>query len=117
MLVRGQTCFKVLEFNPEDLGIEQRPKTVGSSSVSTWRRDSSAAKGVASRRGVGNTCHLHTPWSWLQRLLTNRVLRIWVLEGTENEADIGTKPLGEDMLDRILKSLSSRLEQAFEGCS
>ena len=34
----GQPCFKVLEFNPEDLGIEQRPKTGGSSSVSTWRR-------------------------------------------------------------------------------
>ena len=49
-------------------------------------------------------------WSWLQRLVTNRVLRVWVVEGTENEADIGTKPLSGYMLDRILQSLSSRLE-------
>ena len=67
--------------------------------------DSSAAKGVASRRGVGKIRHLHTPLLWLQRRVTRRELRVWRIPGTENEADIGTKPLGGDLLDRILQKL------------
>ena len=46
--------------------LEQRRwlKILGSSSVSSWR-DFSAAKGVATRRGVENIRHLRTPLVWL----------------------------------------------------
>ena len=74
--------------------------------------DSSAAKGVAMRRGVGKIRHLHTPLLWLQRRVTNRELRIWKVKGTENEADVGTKPLAGDALDRILERLGFAFEQA-----
>ena len=38
--------------------------------------DSSAAKGVATRRGVEKKRHFHTPLILLQRRVTNRELRI-----------------------------------------
>ena len=40
------------------------------------------------------------------------------MEGAENEADIGTKLLSRDVLDRILKSLNlcSRLEEVSRFC-
>ena len=65
--------------------------------------DSSAAKGVATRRVVVKLRHLHIPLLWLQRRVTNRELRTLKVNGTENEADIGTKPQSGDMLDRSLK--------------
>ena len=72
--------------------------------------DSSAAKGVAMRRGVGKIRHLHTPLLWLQRRVTNRELKVWKVKGTDNEADIGTKPLSGDALDRILERLGFAFE-------
>ena len=68
--------------------------------------NSSAVEGVATRRGVGKIGHLHTPLLWLQRRVTNRELRIWKVKGSDNEADIGTKPLRGDVLDRILTNLN-----------
>ena len=61
---------------------------------------SSATKGVATRGGVGKIRHLQTPLLVLQRRMTNH----------ENEFDIGTKLLGGDMLDRILKTLKFAFE-------
>ena len=72
--------------------------------------DSSAAKGVAARRGVGKIRHLHTPLLWLQRHVTGRKLKVWKILGTDNEADIGTKSLSGDAIDRIMKRLGFTFE-------
>ena len=60
--------------------------------------ESSAAKGVATRRRVVKIRHLHTPLLWLQRRVTNRELRI-----------------SGDVLDRILKSLNFVFEAGVSG--
>ena len=129
-----QTRAEMLEFNPENSGLQLRRERVHGSRARRqyWvgseataedfaqkfglnlETDSSAAKGVATRRGVGKIRHLHTPLLWLQRRVTHRDLQIWKTKGGDDEADIGTKPLSGDVLDQILTNpnLYSRLERA-----
>ena len=73
--------------------------------------DSSSAKGVALRRGVGKIRHLHLPLLWLQRRVAMKEIRVWKVAGSENEADIGTKALNGEAIDKIL----SRLHFVFES--
>ena len=73
--------------------------------------DSSAAKGVASRRGVGKIRHLHTPLLWLQGRVQRKELKVWKIGGKTNEADIGTKALNGEALDQIMQRLDFVFEE------
>ena len=53
--------------------------------------DSSAAKGMASRRGAGSVRHIHCPALWLQQVIAQRRLRIAKRKGATLSADVGTK--------------------------
>ena len=53
--------------------------------------DSSAAKGMASRRGAGSVRHIHCPALWLQQVISNRRMVIERRAGATLSADIGTK--------------------------
>ena len=53
--------------------------------------DSSAAKGMASRRGAGSVRHIHCPALWLQQAIALRRLRITKRDGKSLSADVGTK--------------------------
>ena len=77
--------------------------------------DSSAAKGVASRRGVGKIRHLHTPLLWLQGRVRRKELKVWKIDGKTNEADIGTKALNGEALDAIMKRLDFVFEAQASG--
>ena len=58
-----------------------------------WRllTDSSAAKGMAQRQGVGKVRHLDLRTLYLQDLVKTEGLRIVKVKGEHNKADIGTK--------------------------
>ena len=63
--------------------------------------DSSAATGVATRRGVENVRHHHIPLLWLQRLVTDRGLRVWKVIGSDSEAErrrVGSNLVSETAL-------------------
>ena len=53
--------------------------------------DSSAAKGMASRRGAGQVRHIHCPALWLQQVISRRRLTIKKRAGAVLSPDIGTK--------------------------
>ena len=55
--------------------------------------DSSAAKGIGSRRGIGKIRHLETSSLWLQRAVTDRRLTLHKDKGETNQSDVGTKHL------------------------
>jgi hypothetical protein len=71
--------------------------------------DSSAAKGIASRRGVGKVRHLHVSTLWLQEAVQNRRLRLEKTKGTENVADLGTKYLAATQLESCMKLAGMRI--------
>ena len=68
-----------------DLGIEAR--------IRVWV-DSSAAKAMASRTGLGKTRHVEVRFLWVQEALRGKRLEILKIGGRENPADIATKPNG-----------------------
>ena len=55
--------------------------------------DSTAAKGIAQRRGVGKIRHLAVQTLWLQEVVQKKGVDIFKVAGGENPADLGTKHL------------------------
>ena len=68
--------------------------------------DANAAKGIASRRGVGRARHLHVATLWLQEAVAQKRLLIVKQKGTENVADLGTKHLPASTLEKLMKLAS-----------
>ena len=54
--------------------------------------DSSAAKAMASRTGLGRCRHLEVQYLWLQQVMRKDWMRIVKIKGDSNPADILTKP-------------------------
>ena len=65
--------------------------------VNIWL-DSSAARGVFQRQGVGRIRHLEAKSLWVQEALRRKDFALHAVGTHENTADIGTKALGEAKL-------------------
>jgi len=57
------------------------------------KMDSSGARGIAGRQGVGKVRSLETRVLWLQQKVRERAITIGAVPGAQNPADIGTKCL------------------------
>ena len=79
-----------------DLGIE---------AMLRCHSDSSAARAVASRRGLGKLRHVHTRFLWLQSQVAQKALQLRSVHGPQNPADALTKPLSEAELYRHCTSM------------
>ena len=66
------------------------------------RVDSTACLGMCGRKGAGRVRHIHTPTLWLQQAVANKIIILDKVVGTENPADLGTKPLGAAGIDKVL---------------
>ena len=60
--------------------------------------DSSAAKGTASRRGIGKIRHLDIDDLWLQDEVAKGVIKVFKIDGTRNIADALTKHVDQAKL-------------------
>ncbi len=67
--------------------------------------DSGAGRSALLRRGVGRTRHLEVKVLWIQDMTNSGGLLVDKVRGTEDVADIGTKPLSGPVFNK----LSSRL--------
>ena len=64
--------------------------------------DASAAKGIASRRGLGKTRHVAVHFLWVQERVHNgdpKVSKVW---GGDNPADLLTKYFTRDKMDKSM---------------
>lgn len=64
--------------------------------------DSSAARGICHRRGVGKVRHLSVKQLWVQERVKNKELVVNKIGTAENRGDIGTKPLEGKALEQLL---------------
>ena len=65
--------------------------------------DSSACKGLCSRRGAGRIRHIHCPALWLQHTVARRQISITRRAGKDLAPDVGTKAgIPEDTMWRLL---------------
>ena len=82
-MVRGASTAIGFRNMLSDLGVEVGIKLL---------TDASAAKGIASRRGVGKVRHIEVSQLWLQAKVTDGTIHVSKVKGTENWADAFTKP-------------------------
>jgi hypothetical protein len=76
----------------EGLGIQALMKDLGwDARVRVWV-DSSAAKSIASRIGLGKIRHMEVKFLWIQQMVKNRRIQIRKIRGDANPADNLTKP-------------------------
>ena len=66
------------------------------------RSDSVAALGIGGRQGLGKLRHLETSYLWLQDILAQGRLAVRKIKGAENPADLGTKHLKFDDIEKHL---------------
>ena len=81
------TFFVVVESDSSDL------LSVKLLSCCLVETDSTAAIGMCSPTGVGKTRHIQVRWLWIQDAIRDKVVCLKKVQGTENEADMGTKDL------------------------
>ena len=73
--------------------------------------DSSAAKGVAVRRGVGKLRHLETGSLWVQAAVAAKRFILSKVDGKKNEADLMTKFVDRATLVRHLQALHLKMSR------
>ena len=67
--------------------------------------DSSGARGILQRKGVGRLRHLSCRILWLQNLIGVGIIKLSAVSGSTNPADIGTKRLTANRLRSLMSLL------------
>ena len=68
--------------------------------------DATAAVGICKRRGLGKIRHLHCSDLWIQERLRTKDFRLTKIPGVENPADILTKHVTRELLEKHLKTMN-----------
>ena len=69
--------------------------------------DSSAAKAVANRRGLGKLRHVELKWLWVQDMVKEGRVKLKTVRGDENVADHLTKPKTRADIEELLKTVGA----------
>ena len=75
------------------LGARSMMKDLGHEASIIVHTDAEAAKGIASRMGLGKTRHIDVHYLWVQERVRSGDLVLQKVKGTENPADLLTKHL------------------------
>ena len=70
--------------------------------------DSSSARAVLSKKGLGRTRHIQAGLLWVQRLPLETGLLIKAIAGKEKPADVGTKALSRNQVVKCLEKIGVR---------
>ena len=92
------------------LGFQSMLRDLGMSGSITLFTDSSAARGIIHRAGLGKLRHLETGYLWLQSAVKAKKLQIRKVLGTENPADLLTKHLSSADMWKTLEALHMKPE-------
>jgi hypothetical protein len=95
-VVRGFSEALGIQSVARDLGVELQPEV---------HADSSAAIGICRRSGIGKVRHLAVGQLWIQDLVRSGECSLHKVLGTENPADLMTKPLARAEIDGHLGRL------------
>ena len=68
--------------------------------------DSSAARGISSRKGLGKTRHVQTRYLWVQEKVSSKEIHVEAVHTSSNVADLCTKPLPQDVCLKHMKAMN-----------
>ena len=97
------------------LGFQSMLKDLGAQASITLFTDSSAARGIIHRAGLGKLRHLENGYLWLQAAVKAKRLQVRKVLGTENLADLFTKHLSAGDMWKYLEALSIAPEDGRTG--
>ena len=86
--------YAVVDGASRALGLQSAARELGvlvDDMVIEMSTDSSGAKALASRRGLGRPRHVEVRWLWLQQAVADGRFRVSKVLGTQNPADVPTK--------------------------
>ena len=88
------------------IGLQQLLKDLGKPDTKgrLWT-DAAAAKGMASRRGVGGVRHLETPTLWMQKAIKDKRFTLHKEKGEDNIADLGTKHVEAQTMWKLINKM------------
>ena len=86
----------------QGMGMKALLKDMGRYTGIGLSTDSSAAKGMAARKGLGKVRHTEVCQLWLQEKSQDGTIRIRKVKGTDNPADIVTKHVPNEVLTKHL---------------
>ena len=93
----------------EGLGMQALAEDLGwKGKVRMWT-DSSAAKAVANRRGLGKLRYVELKWLWVQDMVKEGRVQLGTVKGTENVADHLMKPKTREELVEVLRRVGAEL--------
>ena len=90
----------------ESILIEHLLRFSGFKVLTALLTDSSAARGILRRQGVGRVRHLESATLWVQARVKDGLLKVGTVRGSANPADIGTKTLDAADLTKCLVKLN-----------
>jgi hypothetical protein len=110
---RTQTCialssgeaefFAAIKGSAEGIGIRSSLADMGQAVDIEVIQDSTAAKGTASRLGIGKVKDVG--WLWIQDAVRNGEIVLWKINGKVNPADVLTKPKSAAEAARLTDAL------------
>ena len=74
--------------------------------------DASAAKGIASRRGLGKVRHIEVNQLWIQDKVATSEIMLCKVKGTVNKADALTKHVTNEELNQHMNDTSTRAAES-----
>ena len=77
--------------------------------------DSSAAKGIANRRGLGKLRHIELNELWIQESIAKGRMAIYKISGTENGADSLTKNSSGERISQTLKMCNQNIVEGMHS--
>ena len=84
------------------MGIKSMLSDVGVNCGITVFTDASAAKGIASRRGLGKVRHIELSQLWLQDKVARDEISVVKVSGNDNFSDSLTKPAAAERINHTL---------------
>ena len=90
----------------EGLGIQSLLEDMGFAVKVEVIQDSTAAKGTASRAGIGKIKHLDVGWLWIQAAVRKGEIALRKIDGKVNPADVLTKPKNIKETARLTEALN-----------
>jgi hypothetical protein len=98
--------YAMVEAATRTLGIQSLMKELGVEADIFLYTDSSGAKSMASRRGLGKVRHIEVKWLWLQDAVAEGKVKLMKVAGEENVADLMTKYLPASRIFNLLSKMS-----------
>ena len=98
-------CAEALEMQSllaEDLGWKAE--------IWLWT-DSSAAKAIGNRGGLGKLRHMELKWLWVQDIVMEGWVKLKTVRGNENVGDHLTKPKSKAEVEELLRNVGAEFVQ------